>query len=40
MTVCALEVATHLLVPVRPDRFSVLGLELGGFKFEVQHPVQ
>lgn len=28
MTVCALEVATHLLVPVRPDRFSVLGLEL------------
>lgn len=28
MTVCALEVATHLLIPVRPDRFSVLGLEL------------
>ena len=28
MTVCALEVATHVLVPVRPDRFSVLGLEL------------
>lgn len=28
MTVCALEVATHLIVPVRPDRFSVLGLEL------------
>lgn len=28
MTVCALEVATHILVPVRPDRFSVLGLEL------------
>lgn len=28
MTVCALEVATHVLVPVRADRFSVLGLEL------------
>jgi len=28
MTVCGLEVATHVLVPVRPDRFSVLGLEL------------
>lgn len=28
MTVCALETATHLIIPVRPDRFSVLGLEL------------
>jgi chromosome partitioning protein len=28
MTICALQVATHLLVPVRPDRFSILGLEL------------
>lgn len=28
MTICALEVATHLLVPVRPDRFSILGLEM------------
>jgi chromosome partitioning protein len=28
MTLCALEVATHLLIPVRPDRFSMLGLEL------------
>ncbi|MBB2756071.1 UNVERIFIED_ORG: chromosome partitioning protein [Xanthomonas campestris] len=28
MTVCALEAATHVLVPVRPDRFSILGLEL------------
>ncbi|HJR06637.1 MAG TPA: ParA family protein [Pyrinomonadaceae bacterium] len=28
MTVCALEVATHLLIPVRPDRFSMLGLEI------------
>lgn len=28
MTRCALESATHVLVPVRPDRFSVLGLEL------------
>jgi chromosome partitioning protein len=28
MTVCALEVATHLIIPVRPDRFSVLGLEM------------
>ena len=28
MTMCALEVATHVLVPVRPDRFSVLGLDL------------
>lgn len=28
MTLCALESATHLLIPVRPDRFSILGLEL------------
>ena len=28
MTLCAIETATHLLIPVRPDRFSVLGLEL------------
>jgi chromosome partitioning protein len=28
MTLCALEVATHLLIPVRPDRYSILGLEL------------
>jgi chromosome partitioning protein len=28
MTLCALEACTHLLVPVRPDRFSVLGLEM------------
>jgi len=28
MTVCALEVASHVIIPVRPDRFSVLGLEL------------
>ena len=28
MTLCALEAATHVLVPVRPDRFSILGLEL------------
>ncbi|MDQ1094242.1 chromosome partitioning protein [Xanthomonas sacchari] len=28
MTVCSLEVASHVLVPVRPDRFSILGLEL------------
>lgn len=28
MTLCALEAATHLLIPVRPDRFSILGLEL------------
>jgi chromosome partitioning protein len=28
MTLCALEVATHIIVPVRPDRFSILGLEL------------
>ncbi len=28
MTMCALEVATHIIVPVRPDRFSILGLEL------------
>ena len=28
MTVCALEVATHLIIPVRPDRFSILGLEM------------
>jgi chromosome partitioning protein len=28
MTVCAIEAATHLIIPVRPDRFSILGLEL------------
>ena len=27
ITSCALHVCTHLLVPVRPDRYSVLGLE-------------
>jgi chromosome partitioning protein len=28
MTVCALLASSHILVPVRPDRYSVLGLEL------------
>jgi len=28
MTVCALMASTHTLVPVRPDRYSILGLEL------------
>ncbi len=28
LTVSALEVATHVLVPIKPDRFSVLGLEM------------
>jgi chromosome partitioning protein len=28
MTLCALKVATHILVPVRPDRYSILGLKL------------
>lgn len=28
LTVSALEVATHVLVPVRPDRFSMLGLDM------------
>lgn len=28
MTLCALMAATHILVPVRPDRYSILGLEL------------
>ena len=28
LTRCALEAATHLLVPVRPDKYSVLGLEI------------
>ena len=27
-TLCALHACTHLLVPVRPDRYSILGLEL------------
>jgi len=27
-TLCALRACTHLLVPVRPDRYSILGLEL------------
>lgn len=28
MTLCSLMASTHVLVPVRPDRYSVLGLEL------------
>lgn len=28
MTICALLASTHTLVPVRPDRYSILGLEL------------
>jgi chromosome partitioning protein len=28
LTLCALHSATHVLVPVRPDRFSMLGLEI------------
>lgn len=28
LTLCALRACTHLLVPVRPDRYSILGLEL------------
>ena len=28
MTVCALQAATHVLVPVRPDRYSMLGLKM------------
>jgi chromosome partitioning protein len=28
ITLCALQACTHLLVPVRPDRYSILGLEL------------
>jgi chromosome partitioning protein len=28
MTICALLASTHLLIPVRPDRYSLLGLEL------------
>lgn len=28
LTVCALKVSTHLLIPVRPDRYSILGLRL------------
>jgi chromosome partitioning protein len=28
MTLCALQVATHVLVPVRPDRYSMLGLRM------------
>lgn len=28
MTMCALEAATHVLVPVKPDRYSMLGLEM------------
>lgn len=28
LTLCALHAATHVLVPVRPDRFSMLGLEI------------
>jgi chromosome partitioning protein len=28
LTLCALQVCTHVLVPVRPDKYSVLGLEV------------
>lgn len=28
LTLCALHVSTHLLIPVRPDRYSMLGLRL------------
>lgn len=28
MTLCALIASTHLLIPVRPDRYSMLGLEM------------
>ena len=28
MTICALQAATHILVPVRPDRYSILGLKM------------
>lgn len=28
MTLCSLMVSTHVLVPVRPDRYSILGLEM------------
>lgn len=28
LTRCALRVCTHLLVPIRPDRYSILGVEL------------
>lgn len=28
LTMCALQVCTHILSPVRPDRYSVLGLEI------------
>jgi len=28
LTLCALKACTHLLIPVRPDRYSILGLQL------------
>jgi len=28
LTLCALHACTHMIVPVRPDRYSILGLEL------------
>ncbi|WP_407672071.1 ParA family protein [Paraburkholderia acidisoli] len=28
MTICAIQAATHILVPVCPDRYSMLGLKL------------
>ena len=28
LTICALSVCTHILVPVRPDKYSVLGLDM------------
>lgn len=28
LTMCALEVCTHIVVPVRPDRYSILGLDV------------
>jgi chromosome partitioning protein len=28
LTLCALEVCSHVLVPIRPDRYSILGMEM------------
>lgn len=28
LTLCALQVCTHILVPIRPDRYSIIGLEI------------
>ncbi|MCC5051993.1 ParA family protein [Xanthomonas campestris] len=40
LTITALEVATHVLVPVKPDRFSMLGLDMLNNFVNQQHQLE